>query len=363
MAGISAAIRAAGLIGGRGAAGGAAGGAIGGGGGLGGGLADILGNLSGDIGQVGKAAEGAGDGFGLLKDVLGRTHQSLGKLTPDFGSLTKQLPLLSAALMPLTAGFAGLEKGVDLFNEFVAVTSQLTQKYTAAFAPAEAELFNEALRDLNAVIGEQLVPVTRAARDVIRWVGDALDGLTPLFRGLIEDGLDKLRPVFSTLGETFQRLMTFAQPFLQLFGEVFVEVLGFVATQVEHAAASFNSLLESLRLFLGLPEFKMGNALGKAATSVSTTSVQAFGSRIDQEAFRLGSSNPQERQANLLEGVADLLRNLPKRMAAEWVAQFEKSPIGQAMLAANGAKDRAVGGAVAWGAAAIMNLPRFDERH
>lgn len=372
MAGISAAVRAAGAV--SGGTGAAAGGAAGGGSSLlSGSMGDILGGLASGVGDVKKEADDTGKSLGGLGDILGQTRSLVGGDALGFGSLLKILPGVGLAMLPVTAGLVGLEKGVELFNQFTSTIQGLSQQYVQAFAPAEAALFTEALRDMNAVIGEQLLPVVRAGRDVVRFFADTLAGLTPVIRGLVEGGLEAVRPLFEALGEVFTQLVAVVKPFFQVFADANLGLVRIVADALTDVARGFALLLNGLREFLGLPEFKPdGLSKGKAFARTGTTSAEGLATKLQTAAFAIGGETVEQlgkKQVNLLDVIKEKLANLPDAIAKAAVDLFEKSPAGQALVKLGVTREnvsRIGDGAGVLGSALANNvlnaLPRFDQR-
>lgn len=333
MAAIGAVLRAAPALTGGGAAAGAG---LASGGGA---ASSALAGLNGEIATTAGNTEGLSSAFGDLKSQM---SSAIGG-TNAFG---------------LAMGFLD-----DELNKAVAITN----KYVKTFAPAEAEMFNNALKDLNAVIGEQLVPITRVARDIIRYFADALATFTPIVRGFIEDGIEKLRPAFQQLQRGFEAVLPKILPVVQLIGEVLVTALEQLLKPITWVIEKIADLGEALNDLLGLDAVKLGDSRGKAAASASVTNVQGVLSKAQSSAFGLGSESKTDKQISLLGQIYGFLEKLPEAMSAVIVEKFNASPMGQALIKLGQAKDAAANAAgtaragAGVGLNALFNIPRIDQ--
>jgi hypothetical protein len=290
----------------------------------------------------------------------------------NFDGLTKSLglmnPALGMAVSGLSAVTTGLGKLSDAFDEIVALGSHISGNYVSQYAPAESEVFNDALKDFRATLGEQLIPVLKATTDIVRWTADTFAGLTPIVRGLYQTFSDHLRPIFHTLGDAGRELVRHFAPLVEVLGHGLAGVIQLTLEPLRLVTVLFTDLLRSLNDLIGLPKFNPDDlSRGKAAANVSTMSVQDWKRRIDESAFRLGDTaqKPDERAATALETLTKLVGNLPKDM----MEQLERSTIGQAWIAVANARQKAnefvgnVAGAVLHPAEILRQIPRFDQVH
>lgn len=255
------------------------------------------------------SAGGGAAGGGL---AAGEAAGAMGALNGELGKTAQMGKEAGGAFDDLTGMLGKATGGTNLFsfalnkaNEMLAQASALTNKYVAAFAPAEAELFNQALRDMTAVIGEQLVPVTRAARDIVRWFADAMATFTPIVRGFIEDGIEVMRPAFQALARAFESSLPRIMPVVKLIGEVLVAALDAVITPLTYLIEMFAKLSEAFNEFFGLEAVQMGNSRGKAFAPANTTSVQNMLTKAQTSAFGLGAESPERQTASYLKEIRD----------------------------------------------------------
>lgn len=296
----------------RGAAGGAGGGFAGGklAGGLegllgGGGGSSALGQLNGDISETAKSSSQFGS-------VLGQLNGVISKLTSTSFAFAGVLGPLSPVISQLSGGVSYLTEAME---SAFATSRRLTEQYVRMFAPAEANLFQQAVKDLNATLGEQLVPVTRAARDVIRWFADGLATVTPYVRAFIEEVIGTLKPTVLVLGETFRQLFTAMRPTAQLIGELFIVVLESVTDSIITLVQWFNRLLREVNAFFGLQVAEMGDSRGKAYAPANTTNAQGLLTKLQQNAFGQGREDPARKQISILGQIERAILDLPDKIA------------------------------------------------
>lgn len=337
-----------------------------GGGGLAGGAASssALAALNDGLGNTAKGATDAATSLGGLKDVFGHFKAMRSEVDGLAGGLGK----IVTGTNLFFRGLDALEGAFDKVNAALDTAIMLTSKYVKTFAPAEAELFNNALKDMNAVLGEQLVPVTRAARDAVRWVADGLASLTPYVRGFLEDGIEKLRPVFQALGHAVESALTRAAPLAELAGnfQLVGTAIGLVTNRMAAVVEMFNTLSDVLNELLGLQRFQFADSRGKAAASTNLGSINSLLANAQRSAFSLGSESPQKVQETLLQRILTAINNLPGKIEnlPKGIAQALQQEVDQR---ADRAADRFVGGVKnAAGplgdlaVEALVRLPRFN---
>lgn len=264
-------------------------------------------------GTVGGVA-GAGAEVRQVTDVLGKLGQSARSAADPVGVLGQQL---NTVLSPL--------------NEFVGSVRSLNSQFVGLFDPAEVKLFDLAVRDLYAVIGEQLAPITREATHYLREAAAVMNGLTPLVRDFIRDGLEAMRPAFESTGELIREMLAVAQPFIQATMDIQVEIWRAAAEAVKLVNDSFRALYQMARELLGLPEFQPRDATGKAASSTSVQSVSSYLTSLQLAALRAGTGEEDVPRKQLKEmvDIKKVLADLPGHVAAAWVEKFNASQLGQ----------------------------------
>lgn len=321
MAAISALIRAAGVMGGAGgAAGGAAAGAV---------------QMAGQVGQA-----GGGEAVAAMRQA----ETALDKLGGAARHLLDPVGLLNGAL----------SEALGPLNKFIGGVQELNSRYVGLFSPAEVKLFDTAVRDLYATIGEWLVPVTREATKLVREIGGYLNGLTPYIKAFVKDGLEAMRPAFQAVGELVKEMLALALPLVQIAADMQLDIWRGVALAVKLVADGMKTLYRTLRELLGLPAFEPKDNTGKAAANTSQQSVQSYLSSLQLRALAMGKAeDPQKEAANLLGEMKrqfeKFVLDLPDKIKAGVAAL--PAEIGRA-VAANLPGAGGGGGAVGRGAAA-----------
>lgn len=348
----------------------------------------IGGGAAGGFAGIGQAAGGAANGLGGLTDALGQAGVNANSLTR---SLNQAAPALGNFADQLSA----------LANE--------AARYVQAFNPYAVSLYHQAIRDLNASVGEQLVPIVRLARDVTRGFADTIAGLTPVIRPLVEQFASTVKPLFVAFNEVLRQLATALLPLApvvsQVFGElqrVFSQVGESVVNMARHfglmlatiiqvsvpfaqlyldlagiaplvsvlakgfgeMALAMSRVLVTIREFLGLQPLQQPGfdnaARGKGFQPAQTTSVQSLLATLRQNAFSLGREGPQadpaKQQVNLLAEILKVLANLPKNIA-DAVKQAPGKAADAGVNAVVDLVQRAFGQA---GLDVLNGLPRFD---
>lgn len=304
----------------------------------GGSAAAGAGEAAGGSGEVMKALSGVTDQLKNMKSPADALNSSLANLQiqgsaattilATFGNVLEKIPIIGPELQKLTLSFATLESQLKSLNQFV-----------AGFSPLDAKLLDRAFADLNASFGEQLVPVIRAGTDVVRWFGDTLAGLTPIIRPLIEQGLNAVAPLFQTIGTAIRNLLQSApnavagisrlidiisDPRIAQSLDSLTEAIGPMLTSMGSLTGDIAQLAVvsgaaelSIRMFtnvirvmiqqldlLGLTSGILNRPLnfddasrGKAFVPASQTNPQDLITRMQTQAFGMGSSSPEMKTA------------------------------------------------------------------
>lgn len=327
MAGISAAIRLAGTLGATG--GGAAGGAIRSAGAVGGTAAGTdVDALKGKIQQLGDSAKLAANPVGLFNSAL---KEALGPLTKFIGSV-----------------------------------QELNSTFVGVYDPARVKLFDMAVKDLYATIGEMLTPITREATEAVKYFSSVFNGVTPLVKDFVNTAIREMKPAFQAIGETWKEFLPLAISLAQITADIQMDIWRGMAVAAKLVADNMRDLYKSLREFLGLPEFQAKDATGKAAANVSQQSTQSYLTNLQLGALRMGKGeDPAVQQVNLLgeikASIDKLIAELPGKVM-EGVTNLP-AQIGKEILnAGQGAKDKLdLGGAGARAVAGAMlnRVPAF----
>jgi phage-related protein len=353
---------------------GAVAGASGGGGkGGGGGGSGSAANLASSLGGGGGSGGGGG---GLFSGIAGAISpmQMLGsvasKLSAPFHKLSEAMSTLEAPA-----------KAAEAFFQQVA-------EYVGKFNPATVQLFQLAVDDFKASVGEILVPILQFGTKLFRQMGDAVASVATPVRKLISfftEGFSKVfgdlfqhfstvLDIFNAVVDLFRALLVAVKPFRDMIWSIFNVFMslfdpikelialffdiGRVMLEIAREENPFNSIFSGIkeffdsissylkeltekvrairRIFGGSIADK--SSVGKSATQTQTQSVTDYLSKTQQNAFSIGSSaKPEEKSANyladlkeyfidgkFLSEIIQAVKNIPKQ-AQEAVIDRAKS--------------------------------------
>jgi hypothetical protein len=183
------------------------------------------------------------------------------------------------------------------------MSKKLAQQYVEVFSPNTVKLFQKAVRDLDASIGENLVPVIRLAQQGFRYFGDRIAGMTSTVKPAIESMMTELKnlaqafdPVItamSTLGKITFKVAGELAPVVSYFGKMFVQMtpLYKILMMVGDAAARM-----AAKLGIDMSD-DTGKSQDKAFQQASTTSIGSIISKTQENAFGLGKEAAAETTA------------------------------------------------------------------
>ena len=258
--------------------------------------------LSGVVSSLRMIASGMGSPTGAVSGLGSGLGMAIGGPAGTMVSAVAQLPALFKA-------------GADSVSNFV-----------SAFAPALGARYSQAWADLSASIGEQLLPVLEMATGVVRFFGDIVAGLTPIIRPVV-DQLSRiysafggaLQDVFNEFIKSFIILDSVFAPFRELMIDLATGPLQLLTWGLKQLAEWLKVATNQLAIFFGVEVPKIeGASMGKAATSVTTTTTDGLLRSLREKAFALGKSggeDPAAKSANLLQQIFTWLVNeLPSRL-------------------------------------------------
>lgn len=166
--------------------------------------------------------------------------------------------------------------------------------YVQDFAPANVEMFDRVLKDISATVGEVLLPVMEGFRHVLRFLGDTMAGIAPVFKGMIAIVVKDVKPGLTLIGGEFRELMKTVGHALQIFGGGTIKVFGAIFKYMSNIFAimirGINNIIKMMPLLNALPNpFEnmdfTGASVGKSAGQGSTSTVSAMLSQIQAAGF------------------------------------------------------------------------------
>lgn len=252
---------------------------------------------------------------------MGQTIRNVGDIltaVPDaIADKISSIPIIgekiAAPLQAMTTGFKTLFTSISLFPELLktlsSVSKQLASEYVSMFSPLTVELFQLAIDDLNASIGENLVPVINLAREGFRYFADKVAGLTPTVLPAMETlvvvakdlagAFDPLIVAMSDTAKIVAKLVTEFGPAIGAIAKAGIEmtplyrILTFVTDKIRELAASMGIDLSS----------DDGKSENKAFRRASTTNVAAIIRQVQENAFGQGSSSPIQKTADYAQRI------------------------------------------------------------
>lgn len=246
--------------------------------------------------------------------------------------------------------FAAAEKSLRAFGSAVA-------GFVAKASPIHIILWNQAIDDLSAVIGKELLPVMTRATQMIRTLADTFASLSPegkkLAVGLgIGSGLGASLGALYTVGAALIRVfgglpvligtlvgaflgvastMKSGQAIFAAFGSAvkalsglveaaamvvlpviefaLVPVLESLAVAARNAADGVRQAVESLRAAAGLSPLKNESSVGAAVRPAQVGDIQSYISKAYASAFQGGvNGDPARESVSVLKDIREILR-------------------------------------------------------
>lgn len=292
----------------------------------------------------------------IVGSILGPVASAVAGVAARVGkAFTGTVDLLAGAFGSLTGVFGALAgKLGDVVGAVVGVGEQMA-RFVQLADPGVFILFQRAVMDLMATIGQGLSPILELVTGSVRAVADVFAALAPVGK-LVADAL---RPVFTAaqevirrFGASLARLMPAVEalarvwaevqlaimPVVELIADVFAAVLrglGAVIQTVAPYVVAFTrvvgelvkALVDWVSDLLGLPKFdpvKTDGSVGAAVTQTRIGGVGDIGRQAYTSAFMMGPVEKADEQtarntAQLLARVneiAEILRN-PGRSARQ----------------------------------------------
>ncbi len=315
-------------------------------GGQGGGSGQMLGQLGGILGEAiggpagamvgemaGKAvqaglempAKAVAGGFKMVDSALKELGGELGPIGLGFsvmsGAAHGAVDAVSAVSPALGAMIAPLAEIPDVLGS---ITSTLTH-FAAKANPASFRLFEHAVDDSQAVIGQRFVPVLELMTDGVRLFADVLTTILPDvddvraslsdLRGLMMDfreSLGDVAPVLKQIAGAY-----FKENMRQLSAAIYTTV-----KPLEIFIRGLNILGSTLSSLTGL-NFGFGGGLessvGAAARPAQYEDSDRYRERLQLAAYSQGQGPTQAQLPSLVQQIHDMLRNWTQQWSLDAV--------------------------------------------
>jgi hypothetical protein len=284
-----------------------------GGGGVFSGIASRLGRLFGGkgggaaAGEAGEAAGGAAEAGG----AAGGIGAALGTIGAVAG----------VAVVAIGAVAIGLKKLGD-----VAVST------VSSFSPVTIKLFDFALQDLSAVIGERLSPYVEYLTKVFRLVGDTLETILPTG--------DEVRSAFSFMDDVLKDLRSAIASVAPLLKDVLIGGLKLFAGAIQSFTLPLRTAIAFLRgLGIISGEAKLKSSVGKAPRDVAFSGVEEYLKKVYIGALMSGrGATPEDKLNNAAENFSNAVNRFTTAVEefGKWIRDKTGGVIGGAVSGATG---------------------------
>lgn len=219
-------------------------------------------------------------GLGLVSNSLSGLQQQLGPIGVGFdlvsgffenmGEKLKAIPIIGEALGPMMDSLAAIPK---LMKD---ITNTLTSMAGVA-SPGQLEMFNQAVRDVQGVIGHSFLPVLELMRDGVRMVGEVIANIIPNWQE-VRGVLLGLQGSFAAFRDEMRDLLQVIGPIVRTFLigalRALTLVLQGMAQAATYAVRGLNMLLDPLRE-MGLVS-PLRTSLGMASRPASLSSIDEY---------------------------------------------------------------------------------------
>lgn len=211
---------------------------------------------------LGAAFEQMGKAFASATDSLGSSLGSIGGMFSGFakalgsalsGDLKGAVMGALGSVGGLVSGLAGVGTSIGgMLNSVMGLGSQMAS-FVQLANPAAFQLFQNAIQDTLAVVGQALTPIFRVVTQVIRMAGDSLAGWAPQLGAIVGQLAQGLIPIFKVLFNVFGYV-----------GQALTMVVAAAAPAIQAFEAIYTSLYQALEPALKLLSEVVGGALAQA---------------------------------------------------------------------------------------------------
>lgn len=211
---------------------------------------------------------------------------------------------VGGVLKGLAAAAGPVGIAISAATDVVIGLGKAAMDFAGKASPATMQRFNQAINDMQAVIGRMFVPVLELATSGIRLMGDALATILPSASEM-RDLLSPVKGMHAALRQAFSDIA----PALKLIVKAGLELFG-VVIQIQSAIVRLGILITR---YLN-PLFYLGRAMGgggplksshgAAGTDASFVGLSQLGDQAAQAAYSSGYQGTAERTASAAESTA-----------------------------------------------------------
>lgn len=266
-------------------------------------------------GEIAKPAKAVADSFRRIDSALKSLDSTLGPVGLGFdlvsGGLSsisnqvKAIPLVGEVLGPMTDALAAIP-GI-----FKSITETLTS-FASKASPATFTLFQHAVEDSQAVIGQRFVPVLELMTDGVRLFGDVLTTLLPT-GDEVREALSDVKAVMSEFSESLGEVVSSVGPLVR---RLLVDNLRLLGTAIYLAVKPLQLFLEGLNVLqrtlsdlLGINFGGNGlqSSMGAAARTARFSTAEGYLEQLQLGAYSQGQGPTQAQVPGIMAEVRDIL--------------------------------------------------------
>lgn len=217
------------------------------------------------------------------------------------------------ALAATDAFFGVMSMFPDMLKTAGDMAKKLAQQYVQVFSPNTVKLFQRAVDDLDASIGENLIPVIRLAQQGFRYFADKIAGMTSTVQPAIQSIMNEFKEFAKTFDPLIVQISTLGKIAFKVAGELapLVSALGKMYVQMTplyKVMVMFGDYVAQLAARLGIDmSDDTGKSTDKAYKQASTTSISSIIAKTQENAYGLGKEGAAEATAKNTATSAEFL--------------------------------------------------------
>lgn len=286
----------------------------------------------GSGGHVDRAAGAVGGALPLMARAIG----------PDFQSMNQALKEMQGPLGPVVFGFKGLASGLEgvssivkqipivssllgPLSEYLAAMPGTLQEMTIALtgmaekaSPSQFKMWQLALDDTQAVIGQSFLPVLELMREGVRLFGDVLANILPS-TGEVREAMSGLRVAFAEAAAEIRRVFAEIGPTIR---DMLVEKIKTLAHWAAVGAKAVAILADKLRMFFGdmgwsKPGESGRSSVGASAQPANIGGLDEYQRKLQLAAFsQPGGLSDAEKQLMATEDITKTINAEAEKLAS-----------------------------------------------
>lgn len=279
-----------------------------------------------------KASKAIGDFVGAIqgwKDRLGARGVAGNAMSTIGASLgmAKSVALAPAtAATGLVGGLTAAAQGpVGMLNDMFGGIARMV----GMMNPAAVEMFNRAMADLQAVMGEILLPILQAGTGLVRKFADVILTMKPAFDPIIQVAVDLVNILADLLVPVFKVLT----PLIQLFGAIaqsLMPVMNLIVDALKWLLKGMETFVRGfVEIWNGFTDTMIGRALGLKTVNLGAVNLDQTKSSMGKAIYQTGFASAEQlgkdtRAKALMTGDSDAKKTADNtKMTADTVKEIK----------------------------------------